>query len=233
MSRQSKGKCKFCGKEYTKASMVKHISSCKERIRKHDEIENGKTCGYFGLLIAAKYAKSYWLITEFREDATLKDIDKFLRDIWLECCGHLSSFKIDEVWYESDPEPSMGWGRRTVKSMNCKLQNVIEKGMTFDYEYDFGSTTALTVSVFDYRVGNWKKDKLSILSRNNPVEYICDECGEKPATVVCTECMYEDAGFLCDVCKENHGCGEEMLMGICNSPRFGVCGYEGSSKYPD
>ena len=109
MSKQSKGKCMFCGKEYTRAFMVKHISSCIERKRKLDEIENEKTCGYFGLVIAGKYAKHYWLITEFREDAMLEDVDQFLRDIWLECCGHLSCFNIDGIAYESDPEPAGGW----------------------------------------------------------------------------------------------------------------------------
>jgi hypothetical protein len=233
MNKQTKGKCRFCGKEYTKTSMVKHISSCKERENQLDKSEDGKEIGYFGLVISGKYAKAYWLITEFREDATLKDLDKFLRDIWLECCGHLSSFEIEGISYESNPETMGGWGR-PVKGMNSKLKNVLGKeGMVFDYEYDFGSTTALTISVFDYRIGPYKKEKLSILSRNNPIEYICDECGEKKATAVCSECMYDDAGLLCDDCQNEHECDEEMLMNICNSPRFGVCGYEGSSKYPD
>ena len=158
MSKQSKGKCKFCGKEYTETLMVKHISSCQERKLKLNEMENEKTCGYFGLVIAGKYAKSYWLITEFREDATLKDLDKFLRDIWLECCGHLSSFAIAGIIYESNPEAADSWGR-PVKGMNCKLKNVLEKGLTIDYEYDFGSTTALTISVFAYREGGWQKEE--------------------------------------------------------------------------
>lgn len=232
MSKQTKGKCKFCGKEYTKTSMVKHLLSCNEQKNELDKSASEKKSGYFGLVISGKYAKAYWLITEFREDATLKDIDKFLRDIWLECCGHLSSFDIDGTSYESDPEPSGGWGN-PVKSMNCKLKNVLEEGMVFDYEYDFGSTTALTISVFNYRIGTWKREKLSILSRNNPAEYICDECGEKTATAVCSECMYDGAGLLCDDCQKEHGCDEEMLMNVYNSPRFGVCAYEGSSKYPD
>ncbi len=31
--------------------------------------------------------------------ATLADLDDFLRGIWLECCGHLSSFDIEGVTY--------------------------------------------------------------------------------------------------------------------------------------
>ena len=116
-----------------------------------------------------------------------------------------------------------------VKGMNCKLKNVLEEEMTFEYEYDFGSTTALTISVFDYRVGNREKEKLTILSRNNPIEYTCGGCGKKPATAVCAEC----GELLCEDCREDHECGKDMLMRICNSPRFGVCGYEGSTKYPD
>jgi predicted RNA-binding Zn-ribbon protein involved in translation (DUF1610 family) len=117
--------------------------------------------------------------------------------------------------------------------MNCKLKSVIEKGMVFEYEYDFGSTTALNINVFDYRIDTWKKEKLRLLSRNNPIEYTCDECGENIATAVCSECMDDGAGFLCEDCQKEHTCDEEMFMNICNSPRFGVCGYEGSTKYPD
>ena len=85
------------------------------------------------------------------------------------------------------------------------------------------------IRVFDYRVGGWRKDKLSILARNNPIDYVCGKCGEKTATAVCAECME----LLCDDCKKGHECGEEMLLNVCNSPRCGVCAYEGSTKYPD
>lgn len=111
--------------------------------------------------------------------------------------------------------------------------SVLEKGMTFGYEYDFGSTTELKITVVDYRIGNYKKDKLTILSRNNPPILICDECGKKAAVFICTECVWEGGGLLCEDCAETHECGEEMLLDVCNSPRMGVCGYTGSEKYPD
>ena len=34
-----------------------------------------------------------------RCDVTLRELDKFLRSAWLECCGHLSHFLIDDVIY--------------------------------------------------------------------------------------------------------------------------------------
>lgn len=38
---------------------------------------------------------------------------------------------------------------------------------------------------------------------------------------------------MCEDCEETHECGTEMLLPVCNSPRCGVCGYEGSSIYDD
>lgn len=232
MSQRSKGKCKYCGKEYTLGYMNRHLSSCKERKERLAAETGSKKCGYFELAVYGKYNRDYWMFIEMRETATLKDLDTFLRDIWLECCGHLSAFEIDGISYEVQSYDDFGWGEPS-KSMNYQLKSVLEKGMTIDYEYDFGSSTDLMITVVNYRIGYWKKEKLTILSRNNPLELICDECGEKPAVVVCGECACEGAGLLCEDCAENHACGEEMLLDVCNSPRMGVCGYNGSAMYPD
>ena len=232
MSVQIKGKCKYCGKEYAKGYMLRHLSSCKERMAKLDMETGSKKCGYFELVIEGKYETAYWLVIEMCEDATLKDLDDFLRDIWLECCGHLSSFEINGTSYDVFPSEDFFWGEPS-KSMNYKLKAVLEKGMRISYEYDFGSTTDLIIRVHDYRMGYRKKEKVTILSRNNPLEFVCDECHEKEATFICTNCMYSGGGFLCDDCAENHECGEDFQLPVCNSPRMGVCGYEGSSKYPD
>lgn len=32
MAVQTRGFCKYCGKEYTKGGMLRHLSSCKKRI---------------------------------------------------------------------------------------------------------------------------------------------------------------------------------------------------------
>lgn len=71
-------------------------------VKKINEKTIGRKRGYFELAICSKYDKNYWLFIEVKETATLKDIDDFLRDIWVECCGHLSEFDIDGVSYQSD-----------------------------------------------------------------------------------------------------------------------------------
>lgn len=234
MAQKIKGKCKYCGKEYTGSYMGRHLASCKERQKQLTAETGNKTCGYFVLKIYPKYIyrHDYWLFIEVSENATLRDVDSFLRDIWLECCGHLSAFDIESTSYEIMPHDDFYWGP-PAKSMNYKLKTVLEKGMTIGYEYDFGSATDLIIAVKDYRIGHWKKEKLTILSRNNPHELICDACGKKPAVAICPVCAWETGGLLCEDCCKTHGCGEEILLNVCNSPRMGVCGYMGSNLYPD
>lgn len=232
MGQRTKGKCKFCGKEYTFSYMNRHLSACGERQKRWQMEAGGKQCGYFELAVYPKYGRDYWLFVEMKETATLKDIDNFLRDIWLECCGHLSEFDIEGIRYGIESGYEALWDEPS-KSMNCRLKSVLAKGMTFDYEYDFGSTTELMITVVNYRVRAYRKEKLVILSRNDPIEYMCDTCGKAPAKFICPECYYEGCGYLCEKCATTHECGEDVLLNICNSPRMGVCAYEGSDIYPD
>lgn len=232
MAKRIKGKCKYCGKEYTFSYMNRHLPVCEERQKKWAEETGDKKCGYFELAVYPKYNRDYWLYVEIKETATLKDVDQFLRDIWVECCGHLSAFDIGGISYEVEPQDDFFWGK-PVKNMNCRLKSVLEKGMTFGYEYDFGSTTELMITVANYRIKSYRKEKLIILSRNNPIEILCDVCGKKSAAYICAECFYDGSGWLCEDCAKTHECGEEMLLPICNSPRVGVCDYCGSDIYPD
>ena len=134
---QSKGICKYCGKEYTRGGMLRHLAACKTR---EAVLANEKTktkCGYFRMVISDRFDNDYWLIIEINENAKLKDLDQFLRDIWLECCGHLSGFEIGGTRYEIMPADDWFWGE-PAKNMNYKVKNVLSVGDSFSYEYDFG-----------------------------------------------------------------------------------------------
>jgi hypothetical protein len=153
--------------------------------------------------------------------ATLRDLDLFLRETWLECCGHLSAFTIDGRSYSADPDPYEG-----DRKMNATVGRVLSAGTRFLHEYDFGSTTELLLTVIGPRENGTGDGTIRILARNLPPEIPCRECGQ-PAEHVCTECMWSTTGWLCDSCAKEHPCGTDMLLPVVNSPRVGVCGYTG------
>jgi hypothetical protein len=153
----------------------------------------------------------FWLDVAASPEVKLRQLDNVLRRTWLECCGHLSEFS--------------GPGRRKV-SMNTTIGRAFAAGAKrLDYEYDFGSTTALVVThsgVVDAR----RAGPVRVVARNEAPVWPCDACG-KPATTVCPQCLYEGRGFCCAAHAKKHSCGDDMLMPVVNSPRMGVCGYTG------
>ena len=48
----------------------------------------------YHLLVRDAYNRDFWLHLEMNGRSTLKDLDRYLRAIWLECCGHLSQFSV-------------------------------------------------------------------------------------------------------------------------------------------
>lgn len=157
-----------------RTGIAKHLQTCKKRVDLCEKAE--KTEKYFELLLYGAYNKYYWLIIQIKENATLDDLDRFIRDIWVECCGHLSAFEIDGVSYEREPDDDFGWGE-PAKSTNHTLKQVLTTGMIFNYEYDFGSTTEIMVKVLDHYSAQKQNEKVVILSRNNPPEFACSICG--------------------------------------------------------
>lgn len=107
----SKGICRFCGNEVDKTKMTQHLKYCKSRkasIEATNTQEAEKT-RLFHIVVEGRYLPMYWMHLEMPTDARLLDLDDFLRDTWLECCGHLSAFTIGKNSYSSQME-EMYWG---------------------------------------------------------------------------------------------------------------------------
>lgn len=216
MRLQTKGKCLLCDKVCAKSAMTRHLAQC---------VPNNKPAGSSqkAFLITA-YAGPYWLYFEAPQTATLKNLDTFLRDVWLECCGHLSDFTIAGSRYDVHPDMEM-----ETRSMKYALGDVLSVGTKFSHEYDFGSTTELDLSVLGEHslVLSKQKSPIHILARNEPPEFMCQKCKDATAKQVCGECVYDDKGFFCGACAKQHTKHEDMFLPVVNSPRMGVCGYEG------
>ncbi len=197
--------------------MTRHLESCEQRAALHADAgshQKVQKTRAFHLVVEGYRLPMYWMHLEVPAGTTLAKLNYFLRDTWLECCGHLSAFEIGGVRYTVDADLHE-WDTGG-KSMQVRLDKVLHPGQTYSYEYDFGSTTELNV----------KGKTIQIFARNTLPRVPCDVCG-KPATTICTQCIYEDEGCLCDTCAKDHKCGEEMLLPLVNSPRAGICGYTG------
>ncbi len=206
--RGSYGDCELCGERKGKAAMVAHLKKC---LQDPQVASHGPTSEVLLLRVQSSDGPMFWLDVAVKPDAKLRDLDRLLRNTWLECCGHLSEF--------------YGNARRTV-SMNTGIGNAFDSvGDRIGYVYDFGSSTELVIRLS----GNCPASlgsAVTLVARNEPPTWPCHVCGQA-ATSVCTECEYEGQGFCCSEHLMSHDCGEEMLLPVVNSPRMGVCGYTG------
>jgi hypothetical protein len=219
----SKGACNFCGETFSKSAMTRHLKSCKQKNSAEtvSEGQGSRKAEVFHLVVAGRYAPDYWMHLEVPANAKLEVLDHFLRDIWLECCGHMSMFSIQDKRYSVAPMADFG-----EESMKARLDTVLSPGIKFYHEYDFGSTTHLMLKVVSQERQQIESRDIVILARNEPPSYPCMSCG-KTAARICAECIYSGEGCLCDECAAGHKCGEQMLLPLVNSPRAGVCGYTG------
>ena len=167
--------------------------------------------------------RPHWMELGVRCDATLRELDRFLRAVWLECCGHLSHFTINGVeysimapmpgenrYFEPESEREESW-RHMRKSINAAIPPLI----TFHHEFDYGSTTELEleyVAVFGELVQlvsptqPWHGGKIVLLARNQS-QQSCLCCGRPAYWKFAPQYdeyedyddeLYEDEGVLCE-----------------------------------
>jgi hypothetical protein len=180
-----------------------------------------------GLLIeVVGRPKAYWLFLGVAHDAKLSDLDEWLRAIWLECCNHLSEFVIGPTRYSSDPSPTFSLRARS-QSTHIGVSKVLRSGVAFQHHYDLGSTTVVDLSVVGELIVPVASQAIVLLANNDAPDIPCSQCPE-PAVSLCPECDADGgARFLCEACASRHPCDEDVMRSVVNSPRMGVCGYNG------
>lgn len=235
--RRQGGTCELCGEDLTRTGARKHLDVCAPA---HD-VTKGPEQQLVHIRATAPGHPAYWLDFEIKADTKLEALDSFLRRTWLECCGHLSAFDIGPVKYRSRGYEfgltgafgAFGAGAVSERSMNAKIADAIPSiGERFTYEYDFGSTTTLHLTVVDERAGRIGSRAVRLLAQNTAPVWPCAICAE-PATVVCAYCLHDETtAFACARHRRQHPCGEtEGFLPVVNSPRMGVCGYGAVAGY--
>lgn len=208
-----KGTCLLCASAYTDKGITRHLSTClSKHLLKQAAGGVDEAQSFFHVLIKSRELSEYWLHLIIDSKSQLEDLDRFLRDTWLECCGHLSAF----------------FHRGRLLDPAVQVNEILSPGLTLLYRYDFGNATDLNVRVVSLCEGNLNAHKpIYMVARNLPPEIRCAYCGKKPAVKVCTACRWKKKGWLCEDCAETHPCGDEIIQPVVNSPRTGVCGYRG------
>ena len=236
-TQRSRGDCTYCGREMTRGGLSNHLRTCSTRqevITAANAGGAGKDQPLYHLLVQDAYSGDFWLHLEMNGASNLSVLDNYLRAIWLECCGHLSAFTIGPRRYTQLFDDGMSWGDE--RSMQVQVQKLFKTDMRIEYEYDFGSTTELVIRVMDERVGKpTTRHPIVLMARNKWEPLPCIECGQ-PAAYICLQCWEEredERGELCEEHATDHphdDYGEPM--GLFNSPRTGVCGYDGPAEPP-
>ncbi len=220
MVEMTDGKCEFCKEIFDRKSMPAHLKSCKARreLLKKASAKSTKKEDYYMVSVEGFYSPRYWLYVDIPQSAEIGYLDEFLRRIWLECCNHGSCF-----YTRTNPRSR----RMNIEiDMDDRIGDVLQYRQSFIHIYDFGSSTELKLKIVSKFEGPKRKEKVRLLARNLPPLIKCSVCGE-PAKNICTECRHSENAILCKKCSKKHECGTCYYLPVINSPRMGVCGYDG------
>jgi hypothetical protein len=210
----------------TRAGMAPHLASCAKRAKAvaAADAAPGEAMPLVHLQAQPAWGGDHWLQLEVDGTATLNHVDEYLRAIWLECCGHMSRF----TYGERHPG-NVGMAR--------KVADVFRPDVELVHIYDFGTESVTLLRAVALRRGKpTTEHPIALMARNEMPAYLCQVC-DAPATHLCLECAYEyeeeTPGTLCDEHARTHpheDYGEPMPL--VNSPRQGLCGYDGPAQPP-
>jgi hypothetical protein len=205
---KSIGECLYCKEEFSQKEIGKHLAKHLNEQEKKDANRNTQTFCHIEV-----ESGEMFLHLLVKGDVTMKKIDNFLKDIWLDCCGHLSNF-----------------GHKNFKvSMSHKVEDVFETRIKIYHDYDYGDTTTVFLKgLKNYQLNS--KEAILLLSRNEPLKIMCSTCKKEPAINICVSCWFDQEAYFCERCSEKHeekcdAFADYSCMPVVNSPRMGICGY--------
>lgn len=80
--------------------MTRHLKSCLIKNAGYNADANNADTGFL-IHVTARYNNAYSLYMMVDGCVRFEELDCYLRDIWLDCCDHLSHFEIEGEYFES------------------------------------------------------------------------------------------------------------------------------------
>lgn len=208
----SEGKCLYCNQMYSLKDITIHLANHLAMKEIADAVKKPQT--YCHIVVQADILFLHLLV---RGNVDIMIIDSFLRNIWMECCGHMSAFMNKRKEIEED----------------ALVKDVFIPKLKITYDYDFGSTTRVFLTgLKNYQL--LESEDVILLSRNEPLKIMCTSCKKAVAVSMCSVCNWEMDAFFCKKCAKKHeeecdDFADYSEMPVVNSPRMGVCGYTGGT----
>lgn len=258
----SKIDCFVCQRAFVGTKIEEHLKLCLAKAlapQASDEKVN-----YHLIKASTKhFKKNYVLYIKVVSDVSLSVLDDSLREVWLECCNHLSAFEKDGPSKRYVRDDELQPGEESMEDI--KVSDFFGSGSKHRHVYDFGTRTVLDLALVTEGVqpknkrltasvaqqssassstspsqttiasplssssdGRIEKESRALIAntfiagRNQPQKFLTSS--KEVATHFCQECQ----SFLSETELEEDEdgcCGKECLRRICNSPRWGICGY--------
>ncbi|MDZ4759109.1 MAG: hypothetical protein SGJ10_13365 [Bacteroidota bacterium] len=206
----SEGKCLFCEAVFPQKEIGKHLAKHLAEMQKADVKKSVASYCHIQIEIGEMFLQIL-----AKSDTEMEEIGVFLRNIWLEFCGHMSGF--DHKDFEIE--------------MEDLVETVFENRTKLSYDYDYGTTTSVFLKGLK-KYSLFFKESIILLSRNEPLNLMCATCNKEPAVFLCSTCYWKQYAFYCKKCSTKHkkvcdDFADYSKMPVVNSPRMGQCGYEG------
>lgn len=215
------GRCANCAHVFSPDIILGHLRDC---------IPNGpgKKQGWYMLQVFG--SRDHWMYLAVSSSAVLLDLDLFLREIWLECCGHNSTFIVEQ------PIPNADRNKENppvhVNHMKTSVRDIFKPGLVLDHEYGAPDVTSLRLRVLSQHKNGGPDEKIKLLAKNLMPEYTCNTCGNA-GTEICMACIHEqDNPMYCRDCAADHREDHRhTILMACNSPRMGCIFYDPPDRF--
>ena len=259
-SENTHGQCHICGESLRAEDAGSHVQNCvmetvlgKYRMGRTDE---RYARSYPIMLWVRSEEHRHWMMLIVQPTTSLRHLDQFLRNQWLECCGHMSHFEIGGVQYSAcvpgpgdAPRFDDDLAQPDEQHMVHTIEETVNAGQSFHHEFDYGDTTCLNLKhtgvlpvPYHYLLefinspkdsDRYSDDFITIVARNTGPER-CRVCGKNAHWRIYSEDAPEGEDpivappFFCDECVP-----DQKLVRLRNSPRVGVGCYDNTHDEPE